>query len=184
MWITIDDGPSPNVRLLLQYASARHLSGTLFCVGEMLQRRWDDALWALSHGWEIQNHSLAHPKFSDLDARQCRVEVEATEELIDQLYRSANRRRERRLFRYPWGLVAHRDVVESIGLTITGWTYDTADWRLAYGESAGSILERIEKNPPGEDDVVLMHDHVEKTELAFGMLDLLARAFSESKSPA
>lgn len=62
VWLTIDDGPSPETRALLDLLDAHGAKATFFLVGERARARPDDVREIARRGHGIGNHSASHPQ--------------------------------------------------------------------------------------------------------------------------
>jgi len=157
-YLTIDDGPSEDFERKIELLRARGVPAVFFCVGEQLERRSASVVNAIRDGFLIANHSYSHPAFSQLSIAEATREIAATDSIIEQLYRSADRPRPMKLFRFPYGDRGRSaDVLKHelremgyVGLRIPSprlpfpfvrslrfrgpdswWTFDLRDWCLA-----------------------------------------------------
>ena len=122
VWITIDDGPSPDhttkILDLLERFNAR---ATFFVVGQRAEEYPHLITEILSRGHEIANHTYTHPSGMFWAAGPARIAAEI--DLCAEWLRSAPDR-PARLFRTPAGLknlFVHPEL-ERRGLALIGWT--------------------------------------------------------------
>ena len=122
VWITIDDGPSPDhtakILDLLERFNAR---ATFFVVGTRAEEYPHLITEILSRGHEIANHTYTHPSGMFWAAGPTRTAMEI--DLCAELLRSAPDR-PARLFRAPAGmknLFVHPELARR-GLALIGWT--------------------------------------------------------------
>jgi peptidoglycan/xylan/chitin deacetylase (PgdA/CDA1 family) len=102
--LTIDDGPSEDALVKLEYLNQHGIKAVWFCLGVNLKKRPEIAREIINAGHVIANHSFSHARFSDIDFDAAAREISSTEEVIDDLYESARAPRPARLFRFPYGV--------------------------------------------------------------------------------
>jgi cellulose synthase/poly-beta-1,6-N-acetylglucosamine synthase-like glycosyltransferase/peptidoglycan/xylan/chitin deacetylase (PgdA/CDA1 family)/spore germination protein YaaH len=163
--LTFDDGPDPEwTPQILSILERYHVPATFFVIGEnglenhaLLQRMVAD-------GDEIGNHTYTHPNMAQEFATGIKLELNATQRLIE-----AFTGRSTRLFRAPYfgdaeptttdelvpALIAQRQ-----GYTVVGLHVDPDDWKRP---GASTIVERVMRevssNAGGEShNIVLLHD--------------------------
>ncbi|TMQ08581.1 MAG: polysaccharide deacetylase family protein [Deltaproteobacteria bacterium] len=102
-YLTIDDGPSVDMRAKVDYLAARRIPAVWFCSGEQLAARPEHALYALAHGHVIANHAYDHPAFSAIELDVCFDQIRRTEDLIAALYERAGLPFAGKYFRFPFG---------------------------------------------------------------------------------
>jgi peptidoglycan-N-acetylglucosamine deacetylase len=102
-YLTIDDGPSKDMRLKVDLLLERQVPAIWFCCGDMLAQRLSDATYAIKHGFIVGNHSFNHLYFSDLTLEECYEQIKRTDDFIEHAYRDAGTPRTARYFRFPYG---------------------------------------------------------------------------------
>lgn len=103
VYLTIDDGPSDNLKKKVDYLSDRNIPAVFFFIGVHLKEHPEDAIYAIKKGFIIGNHSYYHRKFSNLSLEDCFDEIEKADDLINQIYDDANVVRSEKYFRFPYG---------------------------------------------------------------------------------
>ena len=101
--LTIDDFASRNTPALVDYLTEKGIRPILFGWGEMIEKHYDEALYAVKKGFIVGNHSYSHPHFSELTTQQAIEEVEKCEAVLNKLYCDAGVERTWRPFRFPYG---------------------------------------------------------------------------------
>ena len=101
--LTIDDFASRNTPALVDYLTEKGIRPILFGWGEMIEKHYDEALYAVKKGFIVGNHSYSHPHFSELTTQQAIEEVEKCEAVLNKLYCDASVERTWRPFRFPYG---------------------------------------------------------------------------------
>jgi len=100
--LTIDDSPSPLMAQRLEYLRALGIPILWFCRGDHLAERPEVGVQALRDGHTLGNHSWSHPRFSQLTLEEARVEIDRTEEILDEIHLRAGVVRDLRCFRFPY----------------------------------------------------------------------------------
>lgn len=101
-YLTIDDAPSRDIRRKVNYLKSKSIPAIFFCQGNLLEKRMDDAVYAIKKGFVIGNHSYSHPHFAKLNRHQAFQQIKKTDELIDKAYGMAGVERPGKLFRFPY----------------------------------------------------------------------------------
>ena len=84
--ITFDDGPNPvYTPQVLEIFSEAKGKATFFMIGEQMRNHPEVVEQVANQGHEIGNHTLTHPKLSQLSIQDCLKEIEETEKLIKKL---------------------------------------------------------------------------------------------------
>lgn len=87
VWLTIDDGPSPQTPALLDLLDAHGAKATFFLVGDRAAQRPDDVREIARRGHGIGNHSATHPQawFWALGPRRMADEIARTQESLEAM---------------------------------------------------------------------------------------------------
>lgn len=163
--LTFDDGPDPTwTPKILAILEKYHVPATFFIVGEngvanrgLLQRMVAD-------GHEIGNHSYTHPNMAEEAETGIKLELNATQRLIE-----AFTGRSTRLFRAPYFGDAEPTTADELGpaliaqqqgYTVVGLHVDPSDWKRP---GVDAIVERTlagvaEATPDRSTNIVLLHD--------------------------
>lgn len=102
-YLVIDDGPSKDMKIKVDYLVSKKIPAIWFCIGEFLEQRPNYAVHTIKKGFIIGNHSYSHPSFSDLTLEQCYEEIEKTDKIIENIYQKAEVKRPGKFFRFPYG---------------------------------------------------------------------------------
>ncbi len=163
--LTFDDGPDPDwTPAILKILEEQHVPATFFVIGEnalenpgLLQRM-------IADGDELGNHTYTHPNLALASAQLTKIELNATQRLIE-----AYTGRSTRLFRAPYFGDAEPTTADELvpalvaqeqGYTVVGLHVDPGDWKrpgvnaivqktIASAESADGEISR---------NIVLLHD--------------------------
>ncbi len=101
--LTIDDYPSKNTPAIVDYLCEKGIQVIFFAWGENVKNHPEEALYGLRRGMIIGNHSFSHPHFSELSLEEGIREIEACEDVLNDLYEKAGVKRTYRPFRFPYG---------------------------------------------------------------------------------
>lgn len=113
-YVTIDDGPSPLTPRNVEFLSANGIPAVMFFTGDAIDAHPEEALCAARAGFTIGNHSVSHPRFSQLRFDQAVNEIQGQEERIEALYAKAGMARPFKAFRFPYGDLGgdNRDAIQ------------------------------------------------------------------------
>ncbi len=163
--LTFDDGPSADwTPKVLDVLKQKGVKATFFVIGENGEANPRLVQRILADGHEIGNHTFTHPNIAQASAEGARVELNATQRLVQALTG-----RSVRLFRPPFFGDAEPSTPEeiravqlaqSLGYATVGLRVDPDDWA---GPSADTIVNRImermsDTNPETRGQVILLHD--------------------------
>ena len=163
--ITFDDGPdSSYTGPILSVLEREKVPATFFVIGEnavnepsLLRRMADD-------GDEIGNHTYTHPNLAEVSLFGTRLELNATQRLIE-----AYTGRSTRLFRAPYFGDAEPTTADELGpatlaqaqgYTIVGLHVDPGDWRTPGVQAIvdATIQQIHEGSSDRSANVILLHD--------------------------
>jgi cellulose synthase/poly-beta-1,6-N-acetylglucosamine synthase-like glycosyltransferase/peptidoglycan/xylan/chitin deacetylase (PgdA/CDA1 family)/spore germination protein YaaH len=157
--ITFDDGPDPEwTPQILDILKNRGVKAAFFIVGDEGERNPDLVRRIVAEGHEIGNHSFTHPNLAEQPASMIRLQLNATQRLIESLTgRSTN------LFRPPYNADSHPSkleellpisIAQSLGYMTILENIDPKDWEKP---SSAELLERV-KAARNEGHIILLHD--------------------------
>jgi peptidoglycan/xylan/chitin deacetylase (PgdA/CDA1 family) len=169
--LTFDDGPTPAyTRRLMTLLEHHQIPATFFFIGRQVERYPEIAREAARRGFEIGNHSYAHPDLRQMPELKARDQVDRGQTAFTRAGAPLPE-----LMRFPYGssTKALRRHCQSLGVAMIAWDIDTRDWEP--DATARGILRNIDANlAPGS--IVLMHERPEPTHEALPLVvDLLNR---------
>jgi peptidoglycan/xylan/chitin deacetylase (PgdA/CDA1 family) len=184
--LTIDDLPSGVTRPIVDYLKGAGIPALMFVIGEKAEKDPDPAVYAISQGMVLGNHSFSHPHFSALSVEEGIREIDRCEAVLERLYEMAGVPRAFRPFRFPYGDKGgkNREAFQAVlrekgfdrvksripyawwhekGLdreVDTLWTFDFAEYRIRPGSgfTLGNVWDRFRKMNPEEGVPLLMPD--------------------------
>ena len=208
VYLTIDDCPSEDFMLKVDFLSQNRIPAILFCTGSLMEKMKEDVVYAIKNGFIIGNHSYSHPRFADISVGKAFEEIRITDELIDLLYMKSGIKRPAKLFRFPYySRPEHnpklQDILKNLGYTqpffdgvaypwFNGlntnydvfWTFDFCE----YAKSEQKVFERMEQVSlpvggtlpnPHSAEVLVIHDHKDTTKNFLNILDkMIEKGFS------
>jgi cellulose synthase/poly-beta-1,6-N-acetylglucosamine synthase-like glycosyltransferase/peptidoglycan/xylan/chitin deacetylase (PgdA/CDA1 family)/spore germination protein YaaH len=163
--LTFDDGPDSDwTPPILDILKAKQVPATFFVVGENALPHPQLLNRILAEGHELGNHSYTHPNMALLSPRGVRLELNATERLVE-----AYTGRGMRLFRAPYFGDAEPTTADELGPALAaqqsgyvnvGLHVDPADWRRP--GMAPIVRRTVEQVESGDAErsgnIVLLHD--------------------------
>lgn len=163
--LTFDDGPDPTwTPKVLDILKQKGAVATFFVIGENAAASPDLVLEIVADGNELGNHSYTHPNISALPRAVAKLEINATQRVIEAITG-----RSMRLFRPPFlgdsepttrAEVDPIDLAQSMGYVTVGLKVDPNDWMRPDAET---IVQRVidgvtSTDPETRGEIVLLHD--------------------------
>jgi cellulose synthase/poly-beta-1,6-N-acetylglucosamine synthase-like glycosyltransferase/peptidoglycan/xylan/chitin deacetylase (PgdA/CDA1 family)/spore germination protein YaaH len=163
--LTFDDGPSAEwTPKILDILKQKDVKATFFIVGANGETNPSLVQRILAEGHEIGNHTFTHPNIGEVSGEVARLELNATQRLVEALTG-----RSMRLFRPPFfgdaepttaSEIEPVKLAQTLGYVTVGLRVDPDDWQ---GPSADQIVQRIldrvaDTNPETRGQIVLLHD--------------------------
>ncbi|MEP6686567.1 MAG: polysaccharide deacetylase family protein, partial [Verrucomicrobiota bacterium] len=160
VWITIDDGPTPeHTTKILDILERQGARATFFVIGSRAKNTPHLIEEILRRGHAVANHTFTHPSRSFWCARPKRI-ADEIDRCAEVIRRDSD---QTRLFRAPAGLknpFVH-PVLARRGMRLVGWTIRGLDtWRRDPSAVAATINRKAR---PGA--IILLHEghHLEKS---------------------
>lgn len=163
--LTFDDGPDPVwTPKILDILEAKKAPGAFFVIGENALEHPGIIRRIANDGYELGNHSYTHPNLAQVTDFGTRLELNATQRLIES-YTG----RSMRLFRAPYFGDAEPSTADELrpaelaqarGYTIVGLHVDPGDWRTPGAQQiANQAITQIEAATETHSaNIVLLHD--------------------------
>ncbi|WP_296201091.1 polysaccharide deacetylase family protein [uncultured Hyphomicrobium sp.] len=163
--LTFDDGPSaewtPQILDILKEKGAK---ATFFIVGENGEANPSLVQRLLADGHEIGNHTFTHPNLGETSEQVSRIEINATQRLVEALTG-----RSMRLFRAPFfgdaepttpSEINPVKLAQTLGYVSVGLRVDPDDWQKPPADLiVKRVLDRMaDTNPETRGQIVLLHD--------------------------
>lgn len=173
--LTFDDGPDPvYTPKVMDILESHGVRGTFFVIGQNVVAHPETARALIARGHEIENHTFTHPVFSLLTTDANRSQIEATNEIIQEVTGVRPR-----YFRKPYSDrneatntsdITYLDLLRQEGLQASEYDIDSKDWLL---ESSDEIVNHVKSQfeaTNGGYSQVLLHDSHQNPELTIQAL--------------
>ena len=157
--LTFDDGPTPQwTPAILDILKAKGVKATFFVVGSEAERHPEIVRRIVAEGHEIGNHSFTHPNLAEAPPALIRLELNATQRLIESLTG-----RSTTLFRPPYNADSRPStteelvpikVAQSLGYMTILENVDPKDWQKP---DKNQLLARVKAELP-RGNIILLHD--------------------------
>jgi cellulose synthase/poly-beta-1,6-N-acetylglucosamine synthase-like glycosyltransferase/peptidoglycan/xylan/chitin deacetylase (PgdA/CDA1 family)/spore germination protein YaaH len=163
--LTFDDGPDPEwTPRILDILKQEKVPAAFFIIGENGESNPQLVRRIVAEGHDLGNHSFTHPNLGEIPGRLTRLELTATQRLIESLTGRSSL-----LFRAPYfgdaepqtpDEVEPAAIANQLGYIIVGLRVDPDDWALpGADEIVRRSLAGIENpNPDERGQIVLLHD--------------------------
>jgi peptidoglycan/xylan/chitin deacetylase (PgdA/CDA1 family) len=103
-YFTMDDSPSAYFKEKVDLLAEKNIPTLFFSIGELMEKKPDDMIYAIQKGFVIGNHGYTHTRFCDLGIEEGINEITKTDNIISELYKKAKVKRTKKYFRYPHGI--------------------------------------------------------------------------------
>jgi len=140
-YLTIDDGPTADMKEKIDFLDSKGIKAIWFCQGNKLEKFSDPTIYAIKRGHIIGNHSYNHPDFSEINLDEARSQIEKTDKIIDSLYSRASISRPNKVFRFPGLNNGSRD------------EYEKTDWNNKHVKAIQKILVELGYKQPGFENI-------------------------------
>ena len=170
--LTFDDGPDPvYTREILDVLKDKKVPGTFFVIGKNADANPDIVRREWAEGDEIGNHTFTHPNLAEVSPLRARLELNATQRIIESLTGHGTR-----LYRPPYGnspdghpasderQAELMRMTQQLGYISVDFFMDPADYEA---RSSDEIVERLTRMLPGSaaqndkgspGNIILLHD--------------------------
>lgn len=164
VYLTLDDGPSPNTPQILRILKDEGVHATFFVIGTQIQKYPDYLKQEYAEGNAIGNHTYSH-KYEEIyqSPQSFLANLKKNEDLIYNLVGIRPP-----IIRTPGGTQGHFSVsyynaVDAAGYLVYDWNVSIDD-ALAPLVPADQLVHNVKRQVPGKDKVImLMHDAPGKT---------------------
>lgn len=159
--LTFDDGPDPEYTpQILDILNRFHVPATFFVIGVNANANTDILSREFADGHEIGSHTFTHPNISLISSERMRLELDATERLIESVLG-----RKTLLFRPPYSEdlepsrpseVGPLALTDALGYYTVGMRIDPRDWSRPGAEViASDAIDGVRRE---DGHIILLHD--------------------------
>ena len=147
--LTFDDGPGPYTPQILEILDEFEARATFYVVGQQVTS-WPRMLTLLVEaGHDIGNHTMSHPKLSQLSVAEQAAEINGLDELLGKQFGIMPT-----TVRPPFGDTPDAPLPDPANRPVVMWSVDSLDWRK---RTANAIVDEVLADV-GAGDIILMHE--------------------------
>lgn len=163
IYLTFDDGPSPEAGELLDILDQYNAKATFFMLGPQIQSRPEIVERMVNEGFGLGLHGITHDKDQIYRSTEAPTEEMSDNQEIVQDVSGVYTE----LVRLPYGSIPYlteemRGSLNQQNFKIWDWNVDSRDWELKDQRFIDHTIQEIENvKQAGETPVVLLHDKPE-----------------------
>jgi len=147
--LTFDDGPGPYTPQILDILDEFDARATFYVVGQQITS-WPRMLPLIAEaGHDIGNHTMSHPKLSELTVAEQADQINGLDELV--VGRAGIMPT---TVRPPFGDLPDTPLPDPLNRPVVMWSVDSLDWRK---RTANAIVDEVLADI-GAGDIILMHE--------------------------
>ena len=184
IYLTFDDGPSPEAGKLLDILNKYNAKATFFMLGPNMEKNPDVVKRMVEGDFGIGLHGMTHDVHQIYRSKTAPV-IEMTE--AQQILNDISDKQST-LVRLPYGSIPYlteemRFLLGQKNFEIWDWNVDSEDWEMEEGSFVEQTIDSIEElENAGKTPVVLMHDKPETIQQLPELLSYLQQQGYEAKS--
>jgi peptidoglycan/xylan/chitin deacetylase (PgdA/CDA1 family) len=153
--LTIDTAfGNDKTQALLDILDEYNVKATFFVVGLWARENPDLLAEIIKAGHEVQNHSMTHERYPDMDIADVLADAQAAQTLLDEATgKKAN------IIRLPFGAFDDKtiQILRDNGFIPVKWSVDGEDWK---SEDIKEVYNNVIKNATGGDIIMLQNNTV------------------------
>jgi peptidoglycan/xylan/chitin deacetylase (PgdA/CDA1 family) len=147
--LTFDDGPGPYTPRILEILEEFEARATFYVVGQQVSS-WPHMLTLIAEGGhDIGNHTMSHPKLSELSVSERITQISGLDEVVAQRVGITPT-----TIRPPFGDIPNSPLPDPLGRPVVMWSVDSLDWRK---RTSDAIVKEV-LTDIGAGDIILMHE--------------------------
>ena len=147
--LSFDDGPGPYTPQILEILEEFEARATFYVVGQQITS-WPRMLPLIADaGHDIGNHTMTHPKLSELTVSEQAAQINELDEMIMQRAGIMPT-----TIRPPFGDLPDAPLPDALNRPVVMWSVDSLDWRK---RTATAIVDEVLADI-GAGDIILMHE--------------------------
>jgi len=181
LYLTFDDGPTPNVTdFVLDQLRQYNAKATFFCIGANVKKNPEIYKRTISEGHAIGNHTMNHTKGWKVDVSEYLEDVTNANSVFQTTLDSNSNEilsSSSKIFRPPYGKIkkAQARQLTNLGYKIIMWDILSFDWSANVSEE--ECLENvISKSKPGS--IIVFHDSLKASKNMMYALPKILEYFS------
>jgi peptidoglycan/xylan/chitin deacetylase (PgdA/CDA1 family) len=147
--LSFDDGPGPYTPQILEILEEFDVRATFYVVGQQITS-WPGMLPLIAEaGQDIGNHTMSHPKLSQLSVAEQISQINGLDEMVVQRVGIMPT-----TIRPPFGDLPDSPLPDSLSRPVVMWSVDSFDWKKRKSDAiVDEVLADI-----GAGDIILMHE--------------------------
>jgi peptidoglycan/xylan/chitin deacetylase (PgdA/CDA1 family) len=163
IYLTFDDGPSPEAGQLLDMLNQYNFKATFFMLGPQMQARPEVVKRMKAEGFGLGLHGITHDKSQVYQSSHAPAEEMSEDQRILREITGV----QTQLVRLPYGSIPYltepmRALLDQQDFKIWDWNIDSRDWETQDERFVQHAIQGIENmERAGETPVVLLHDKLE-----------------------
>lgn len=149
--LTFDDGPSKYTEEIVDILKHYKVGGTFFFIGMNVKNHPDSVRYVQSNGYSIGNHSMNHPKMSEIPYEKQVDELIQSTKAIEEITNEKVT-----LFRPPYGAFNKqtKEILHNHQEKMILWNTDPKDWQT---RDAKKIFNYINESD-GSGAIIILHE--------------------------
>ncbi|MEI6100531.1 MAG: polysaccharide deacetylase family protein [Eubacteriales bacterium] len=151
--LTIDTAfGNDKTQQILDILDQYNVKATFFVVGVWAQENPEMLKKIIADGQEVQNHSMKHERYPDLQVSEVLADAQAAQSYLnEETGKNAN------IIRLPFGAFDDKtlQVLQSSGFTPVKWSVDAEDWKT---DDVKQIYNNVISNVKGGDIIMLQNN--------------------------
>ncbi|MBM7643865.1 peptidoglycan/xylan/chitin deacetylase (PgdA/CDA1 family) [Scopulibacillus daqui] len=169
VYLTFDDGPSPDVNKLMDTLNKYHAKATFFMLAPNIKKHPEAVKRMAKEGFGLGLHGVTHdPNKFYRSGKSALHEMEQDQKVLEDITGIKTHMVRTPYGSFPYLRESDRSLMESHGFKIWDWDIDSEDWELKsrqYVPKVINSLNSIEK--AGRTPVILLHDHENSATLKY-----------------
>ena len=147
--LSFDDGPGPYTPQILEILDEFDARATFYVVGQQINS-WPRMLPLIAEaGHDIGNHTMSHPKLSELTLSEQAAQINGLDEMVFQRVGVMPT-----TIRPPFGDLPDTPLPDGLNRPVVMWSVDSFDWRK---RTSQAIVDEVLADV-GAGDIILMHE--------------------------
>jgi peptidoglycan-N-acetylglucosamine deacetylase len=137
---------------ILSILDQYNVKATFFVVGVWAQENPDMLKKIIADGHEVQNHSMKHERYPDLQTSEVLSDAQAAQQLLN-----ADTGKNANIIRLPFGAFDDKtiQVLQQNGFVPVKWSVDAEDWKT---DDVKTIYNNVISNVKGGDIIMLQNN--------------------------
>ncbi|MFC7391759.1 polysaccharide deacetylase family protein [Scopulibacillus cellulosilyticus] len=169
VYLTFDDGPSPDVNKLMDTLNKYNAKATFFMLAPNIKKHPGAVKRMAEEGFGLGLHGVTHdPTKFYHSGKSALHEMQKDQSVVEKITGEKTHMVRTPYGSFPYLLDSDRSLMESHGFKIWDWDIDSKDWQLKSRQYVPKVINDLNKiENTGETPVILMHDHENSATLKY-----------------